>query len=43
MGSRTGERIVSDVAALRIALIGYGEVGGIFGAALVLMMAALVL
>jgi 3-hydroxyisobutyrate dehydrogenase-like beta-hydroxyacid dehydrogenase len=26
---------VSDVTALRIALIGYGEVGGIFGAALV--------
>lgn len=35
MGPGAGEGIVSDVAALRIALIGYGEVGGIFGPALV--------
>jgi len=35
MGPCAGEGVVSDVAALRIALIGYGEVGGIFGAALV--------
>ena len=29
------EAVRSDIAALRVALIGYGEVGGIFGAALV--------
>jgi 3-hydroxyisobutyrate dehydrogenase-like beta-hydroxyacid dehydrogenase len=34
MGPPTGEGIVTDEAGLRIALIGYGEVGGIFGAAL---------
>jgi hypothetical protein len=34
MGPRTGGGIVTVVAGLRIALIGYGEVGGIFGAAL---------
>lgn len=35
MGPCAGEVIVSDVTDVRVALIGYGEAGGIFGAALV--------